>query len=97
MMDEKSRFAGSRRLLLALGVFELQVDARPVGHITQELPVVRRDDDGRLGCPQRFGEFVDEGDGEMVRRFVQEQDMGARGEYQRQIEIETEVLEALAA
>ena len=30
MMDEKSRFAGNRRLLLALGVFELQVDARAV-------------------------------------------------------------------
>ena len=30
MMDEKSRFAGSRRLLLVLGVFELQVDARAV-------------------------------------------------------------------
>lgn len=43
---------------------------RPLGDIAQELPIVGRQYDGRLGSPECLGEFVNERDGEVVGGLV---------------------------
>ena len=57
-----------------------QVVAGPVRQVVEELAVVGGDDDCRVRVVQRFGEFVDEGCGQVVGGLVEEQQVRLFGQ-----------------
>lgn len=60
--------------------------ARPVGEVAEHLAVVGGDDDGGSGGAQGLGDLVDEGGREVVGRFVEQDDVGAGGQPQSQVQ-----------
>jgi hypothetical protein len=55
-------------------------ERRPVGEVVEHLAVVGDDDDCGAGALEGCGELIDQGDGRVVRRLVQQQRVGTRAQ-----------------